>query len=287
MKPPVFEYAAPESVAETVALLEHNAGSAAILAGGQSLVPALNFRLGAPSILVDINGVEGLGVIEPEGDALRIGAMARHRDAIVSPLVCERCPLFAAAVRHIGHAPIRNRGTVGGSVAHADPAAEIPAVLAALGGTIELTSPRGSRTTRIEEYVLGPYFTTKMPDELVTAIRLPPGGAAWGFHEIARRPGDFALAGAVAILETDADVVRGARVALFGTEPAPRRVPEIEEALSGASRVDAAATAADATRAAELEIFDDPQVAADYRRELAAVAVGRAVADAVSRGAAS
>jgi carbon-monoxide dehydrogenase medium subunit len=282
VKPHAFELLAPATVADAVTLLADRAGDAVVLAGGQSLVPALNFRLGAPAALVDVNGVSGLAGVEEDGNGLRIGALTRHRVLLDDELLRRRCPLLAAAARHIGHVPIRNRGTVGGSVAHADPAAEILAVLALFDGTVELTSTRGVRVVPVTELVLGPYFTAKEADELVTAVHVLPNGGAWGFHEVARRHGDFALAGAAVVLQLEDGVIRAARVSLLGTEPVPRRIAAVEEALAGVAGADAVGVAGSAIRAAELDVLEDPRVPSDYRRHLAAVAVARAVAGAVA-----
>jgi CO/xanthine dehydrogenase FAD-binding subunit len=286
MKPPIFDYAAPTTVAETLSLLADSTAPPTLFAGGQSLVPALNFRLGAPALLVDINRVEGLAGINVAPTGIRIGAMTRHRDVIASDVVARAVPMLAAAAKHIGHVPIRNRGTVGGSVAHADPAAEIPAVAVVLDGVVELVSTRGTRDVSVEDFVLGPYFTAREPDELVTALRLQPAGTgAWGFHEIVRSAGDFALAGAVAIVEVSAGAVASARLGLFGVEAAPRRLREAEDALRGVEAAMAANAAVTAIRSNGIDAVDDPQVPADYRAHLAAVAVGRAVAEAIERGA--
>ena len=280
MKPSRFDYLAPTTVAEAVSVLADRAGDAVVLAGGQSLVPALNFRLGAPAALVDVNGVDGLSGLDGDGGGtLRIGALVRHRELVEN---AHACPILAIAARHIGHVPIRNRGTVGGSVAHADPAAEIPAVLALLDGAVELTSTRGTRAVPIEEFILGPYFTTKEQDELVTALILRPSTASWGFHEVARRPGDFGLAGAAASLTLDGDHVLEARIALLGVEPAPRRIPDVELGLAGVPVAEAVDAAAASVRTADLDVLEDPHVPSDYRRHLAAIAVGRAVGQAVS-----
>lgn len=283
MKPARFDYVAPTTVADAVSVLSDNFG-ATVLAGGQSLVPALNFRLGAPELLVDVNRVEGIAGIDDSGGRIRIGALTRHSNVLESPILGATCPLLVAAARHIGHLPIRNRGTVGGSVAHADPAAEIPGVAVALGGVVELSSRRGRREISIGDFALGPYFTAREPDELVTALLIEPlETQVWGFHEIVRSAGDFALAGAAVVLQLDDGAVSSARVALFGVEAAPQRLAFVEEALVGSASRDAPAVAAAAVRDADLEPVEDPQVPQSYRAHLAAVAVERAVADATSQ----
>jgi carbon-monoxide dehydrogenase medium subunit len=191
MKPAPFRYARVASAAEAVAILAAGAGEAKLLAGGQSLVPLLNMRLVRPAVLVDLNGARELERIGPEPDGgLVLGALVRHTDLATSPLVRERAPLLAAAARHVGHAAIRNRGTLGGSLAHADPAAELPAALVALDAELALLGPRGSRRVAAAEFFRGLLSTALAADELLTEVRVPASPPGWGFAEVARRPGD-------------------------------------------------------------------------------------------------
>ena len=240
MKPPRFEYAAPGSVDEALPLL---GGAGTVLAGGQSLVPMLNLRLAQPELVVDINGVAELDYIDAGDGALRIGAMTRQAALERSPLVRERWPLLHKAVRLVGHQQIRSRGTVGGSVAHADPAAELPAALIALGARIHLRSATGARAVEAGDFFLGPLYTVREPEELLVAIEVPaqPEGAGAGFAERARTHGDFATAGAAAVVAPDGH----AGIALLGAGPVPARADAAERALAdGAAPREAAALAA-------------------------------------------
>ena len=250
---------------------------ARVLAGGQSLVPMLNLRLARPSALVDVGRVEGLAGISANG-ALRIGATTRQADALRSAVVGERAPLLTAALRHVGHPATRSRGTIGGSIAHADPAAELPAVLLALDGEVIVVSAGGERVIPAASLFTGPFETALEEAELVTAVRFGdlPEGAGFGFSEIARRRGDFALAGAAVVVAPGY-----ARVALFAVAPCAFRASEAERALEqGAGAEEAAALAAAAS-----DPSDDPHAPAAYRREAARVATLRALLEAgVARG---
>jgi CO/xanthine dehydrogenase FAD-binding subunit len=240
VKPPRFEYAAPGSVDEALPLLGEGG---TVLAGGQSLVPMLNLRLAQPELVVDINGVAELDHIDAGGGALRIGAMTRQAALERSQLVRERWPLLHKAVRLVGHQQIRSRGTVGGSVAHADPAAELSAALIALGARIHLRSAAGARAVEVADFFLGPLYTAREPEELLVEIEVPeqPEGAGAGFAERARTHGDFATAGAAAVVAPDGQ----AGVALLGAGPVPARAPDAERALAdGATPREAAALAA-------------------------------------------
>jgi CO/xanthine dehydrogenase FAD-binding subunit len=232
LKPPPFEYAAPRSVEETLPLLGDDA---TVLAGGQSLVPLLNLRFARPELLVDVNGVGELSYIREDGGTLRIGALTRQAVLERSELVEERWPLLHKAVRLVGHAQIRSRGTVGGSVAHADPAAELPVALTALNAKFLLRSSNGTRTLSGADFFLGPLFTAREPNELLTEIEVPPvqAGARSGFAEYARTHGDFATAGAAALIAPGAAVV-----ALLGAGPVPARTEaaDPEEAIALAAQ---------------------------------------------------
>lgn len=220
MKPAPFDYAAPRSLDEALALLDEDAKP---LAGGQSLVPLLNFRLARPRLLVDLNGVPGLAGIRRAGGTLRIGAMTRQAALERSGIVAEGWPMLREAVRHAGHPQTRNRGTVGGSVAHADPAAELPCALAALDARFRVRSARGARTLAAAELFAGPLQTVLEPDELLVEIEVPPvpPGTRTGFAEHARTHGDFALAGVAVV---------GDRIALLGVAPTPVVVSSLDDA---------------------------------------------------------
>ena len=240
MKPAPFEYAAPETLDDALALLDDDSRP---LAGGQSLVPMLNFRLARPARLVDLERVAGLAFLDDAAGPLRIGAMTRQAALERSPLVAARWPLLRQAVRLVGHAQIRSRGTVGGSVAHADPKAELPVALAALDARFHVRSATGARTLSAGELFQGPLTTALEPDELLVEIEVPPlpGGAGTAFAERARTHGDFAIAGAAAIVAPGRTAI-----ALLGAAPVPVRATAAEQALDGgASVADAAALAAE------------------------------------------
>lgn len=284
MKPAPFDYHAPRQLTEAAELLA-SLPNAKILAGGQSLVPMMNFRYVIADHLVDLGGVEELRGIAVGDGRLRIGAMTRQRDLEFSPEVARHCPLLAEALRHVGHRQTRNRGTIGGSLAHGDPAAELPAVCAAYDAVIHLASIRGIRALPFGEFSLGFMATALAPDEMIAAIELP----IWrtdhghGFHEFARRQGDFALAGAAALLDIGAgDVVRRAALALFGVAEQPARVTAAEAALTGKA-IDTAAIQTAAAAAWSIEPISDIHAGGDYRRHLAQVLSARALGDAARR----
>lgn len=285
MKPATFEYVAATSVGEAVAALAESEGEAKVLAGGQSLVPMLNFRLLGPALLVDINRVPGLDRIEERDGGLALGAMTRHRALETSPLVRERFPVLAAAMTHVAHLAIRNRGTIGGSLAHADPAAELPMMALLLEAGIEVTGPGGARTIAARDFFLGALSTALGPDEIVTSVVLPAllPATGWGFEEVARRSGDFALAAVAATISLSGDEVTEARVAVTGAGEKPLRIAAAEALLrdrgSGPETIAAAARAA---REA-VEPHGDLHASADYRRHLVGVLAARALEAAARR----
>jgi CO/xanthine dehydrogenase FAD-binding subunit len=260
VKPARFEYRAPASVEEALPLLGLDS---TVLAGGQSLVPLLNLRLARPERVVDINGVAELDYIHAEDGRLRIGAMTRQAALERSELVQRRWPLLNKAVRFVGHPQIRSRGTVGGSVAHADPAAELPVALIVLGARFHLRSPGGARALGASEFFLGPLYTVREPDELLVEIEVPeqPEGAAGGFAEHAPTHGDFATAGAAAVIGPGGH----ARIALLGAGPVPARAEAAERAL---------ADGAEPHEAAALAVQD---VEDEHRRALCAELARRAI----------
>jgi CO/xanthine dehydrogenase FAD-binding subunit len=263
VKPAPFEYAAPRSLDEALGLLGEEAKP---LAGGQSLVPLLNFRLARPELLVDINGLSELSRLHRDDGTLRIGALTRQSALERSELVAAEWPLLAQAARFVGHPQIRNRGTVGGSIAHADPAAELPVALAALDARFVAQSPRGRRTLGAGELFLGPLTTALEPDELLVEIEVPPvpEGAGSAFVEHARTAGDFAIAGAAALVSSSGH----AAIALLGAAPTPVRVHDAERALvGGAEPREAAALAASS-------------IEEGHRRALVAELVRRALEEA-------
>ncbi|MEK7880052.1 MAG: xanthine dehydrogenase family protein subunit M [candidate division NC10 bacterium] len=235
MKPAQFEYHAPTTTEEAVALLKQYGGDAKILAGGQSLVPLMNFRLSRPAALIDINRIGALAYIKEEKGQLRFGAMTRQRTIEHSDLVRSRIPLMTEATELVGHLPIRTRGTIGGSVAHADPAAEYPAVVSALEGELVVRGPGGERVVRPAEFFVTYLTTSLAPDEILTEVRLPipPRGSGWAFEEFSRRHGDFALAGIAALLVREGGQCKKARLATCGAGPTPIRLRAAEEILEG------------------------------------------------------
>jgi carbon-monoxide dehydrogenase medium subunit len=283
VKPAPFEYFDPRTVDEALALLAAHGDDAKILAGGQSLVPMLALRLARPAAVVDVNRVAGLDALAANGAALTVGALVRQR--ALERWAAERAPLVTAALRHVGHTPIRVRGTVAGSIAHADPASELPALLLCLDGEVVARSRRGRRTIAAVDFFQGPLATALAPDELVTETRwtLPPAHAGWGFHEMARRHGDFALVGVAAVLALARGVVTMARVALFGAAATPVRAAAAERALVG-QRADEA-TLAEAARlaVAGLETVSDIHAPAAYRTSVGRTLTVRALGDAAAR----
>ena len=279
MKPAKFDYHAPTSLDDAVALLQRYGGDAKILAGGQSLMPLLNFRLSRPAALVDLNRIASLAYIREENGQVRLGAMTRQRTIEFSPVVARRLPLLSEATKWVGHLPIRTRGTIGGSIAHADPSAEYPAVLTALEGEVVASGPKGERVVKAKDLFLT-YLTTSLEsDEVLSEIRLPvmPMGAGFALEEFARRHGDFAIVAIAAMVVPDATRCKQARLATAGAGPVPVRLRAAEEILERDGVTDAAIDAA-ARRAAELVSPDsDIHASADYRRHLTMVLTRRAL----------
>jgi carbon-monoxide dehydrogenase medium subunit len=293
MKPSPFEYFRPHSLDEALSLFAEYGPDAKPLAGGQSLIPAMNFRLAAPSVLVDLNGLGELSYIADgtEGSGLRIGGMTRQRGLERSSHVSDRAPLLAETLPHIAHPAIRNRGTIGGSLAHADPAAELPAVMLALNATIVLTGKAGERVLPASDFFVGLFSTAIEPGELLTQVRIPPAPRRSGFAflEISRRHGDFALVGvAVAVELDDAGRCAGARIALLSVSDRPTHAEEAGRTLIGlAPSADAIRAAADAAATRDIDPPSDIHASARYRRQLADVLTRRALARAFERAARS
>jgi carbon-monoxide dehydrogenase medium subunit len=290
MKPPPFEYHAPATVAETVSILQQYGADAKVLAGGQSLMPLLNFRLARPAALIDINGVTELDFLERQNGWLSVGALVRQRTAEQSSLVAESCPLLAEALPLIGHFQIRNRGTIVGSLAHADPAAELGAVALVLGAEMKIRSQRGDRLLPANEFFVSYLTTALAPDELLTETRFPIAHphTGYAFVEFARRPGDFALVGVAAVVSLDQrGRCAGARVAFTGVGPAPVLFTDTEGVLQGEPLKAQAINAFAEHIAAQLEADADIHASAEYRRELAAVLGRRAFQSAATRCAGS
>jgi CO/xanthine dehydrogenase FAD-binding subunit len=286
MKPAPFSYLAPGSVSEALSLLESHADDAKVLAGGQSLVPLMNFRLARPRYLIDINGLGELRNLVATQDGVTLGALVRHSEVERSQTIMLRFPLLSEAIGFVGYPAIRNRGTIGGSLVHADPAAELPVALLALDGTVEAQSKRGSRSLKADEFHIGFLTTAIAPDELLTKVHLPDPrpGTGWCFTEIARRQGDFAIVAVGVLLSVDErGKVGSARVALGGVGPVPIRIQAAEQLLLGESPTDALFRTASETAARELEPESDIHASAEYRRHVAAVLTRRALAVALTR----
>jgi carbon-monoxide dehydrogenase medium subunit len=285
MKPAPFAYAAPASIEEAIALLASHRGEAKALAGGQSLLPLLAFRLAAPALLVDLRKIPGLCDIAIGADGVRLGARVRWRDIEDDARLATAHPLLRTAVAEIAHYQIRNRGTVGGSLAHADPAAELPGIAVACDATIAVSGPAGSRIISAADFFLGPLATALAEDELILELRLPawPAGRRWGFREFARRRGDFALAGVALYYDENADGrATDTHIGVIGACSRPHRLAAAEDALNG-RRVDAVAIAAAArAAAAAVEPPDDLHASAAYRRALVATLVERALEQAAA-----
>lgn len=287
MKAAPFDYRTPTTLDETLALLAEFSGDAKLLAGGQSLVPLMNFRLAKPDVLIDLNRVVELSSVRPVDGGLAFGAMTRQRVLERDPRVRERLPLLAAATEWIAHPQIRNRGTIGGSLAHADPASELPAVALVHEAIITAHSASGGQREILASDFFVTYLTTALePDELVTEVTVPalPAGSGWAIVEVARRHGDFALAGVAASLTLDASgAIADARIGLFGVDATARRAVAAEAALRG-RRPDADGFREAAARARdEIEPATDVHATATYRRHVVAVLVERALRQAVDR----
>lgn len=279
MKPAVFDYEAPTTIDEVVALLGRHGGDARLLAGGQTLVPMMNFRLATPAIVVDLNRVPELAYIKDDKDVVRIGAMTRQRAVEFSPIVARDLPVLQAAIRMVGHLPTRSRGTIGGSIANADAAAEIPMVLQALGGEVSVRGPNGERRIAAADLIEDAMITSLAEDEVLTEVRFPKmaKGARFAVEEFSRRHGDFAIAAVAVILEIDSGVCKSARIATAGVSACSRRIAAAEGAIQGRV-VDAKSIAVAAEAAAEaIEPLDDRNASADYRRHLTRVLTSRAL----------
>jgi aerobic carbon-monoxide dehydrogenase medium subunit len=265
MIPAPFDYLAPESPAEVLALLAEHGDDAKLLAGGHSLLPMMKLRLAAPSVLIDVGAVRGLAGITADDGELVIGATTRHAELAASPLVQAEAPLLAYAAAKVGDPQIRHRGTIGGSLAHADPAADLPMALLALGGSVQISGPGGSRTVAADDFFHGYFETALAPDELLTAVRVPRlPGEAWGYQKFVRRSNDWAIVGVATV---------GGRVALANMGPTPLRAHGTEDAVAaGASPAEAAARAAEGTSPGE-----DMHADREYRQHLARVLTRRAL----------
>ena len=284
MKPAPFEYVAPSSAAEAVDALGGYGDEAKVLAGGQSLIPMLALRLARPSALVDINRCDDLNELSEGGGALTVGALARQRD--LERWARPRFPLVAEVLASVAHEPIRNRGTVVGNLVHADPASELPALFLCLDGAVTVRRKGGERVIAADHLYVAPLTTSLGSDELATAARftLPPPGAGWGFAEVARRHGDFALVGCIAVLALgDAGDVSYVRLGFFGVGGTPVRGGAGEAHLMGREPTPARCLEAATAAAAALSPDDDIHASARYRKTVAATLAGRVLAAALRR----
>lgn len=287
MKPPVFRYVRARSLEEATAELAREGGEAKVLAGGQSLVPMLNFRMAHPSALIDINQIPGLSEIKSESGAVRIGALTRHYAVEMSPLIAQKLPLIAAAAKHVAHVAIRNRGTFAGSLSHADPAAEWPLVARLFDAEIITRTAAGGRTLKAQEFFVTYLTTALAEDEIVTEIRIPEPlpGTGWGFEEMSRRLGDFALAAVGVLLTVRGGLCTQARIAMAGVGVTPLRAPRAEALLQGQKLTEDALRAAAAQAATECDPPTDIHASAELRRHLVSVLTRRALTAAVQRAA--
>jgi carbon-monoxide dehydrogenase medium subunit len=286
MKPPAFDYVRATSGEDAVAALVEAGAGGKLLAGGQSLMPMLNFRLVRPSVLIDINRIPGIDGIEEGEDGLTIGALARHHKVETSPIVAARFPIVAAAMAQVAHLAIRNRGTIGGSLAHGDPAAEWPMLCVLLGARLKVRGPDGHRMIAAADFHVGPLATALAETELVEEVHLPylPRATGWGFEEVARRAGDFAVVAMGATVTLADRAIAAARIAITGAGGVPTRAMSAERMLAGVEAVDTAVL--DAAARAVMEAIDpssDLHASADYRRHLAGALTRRVLKAAFHR----
>lgn len=280
MKLPAFEYAAPKSVAEAVALLAASGGEAKVLAGGQSLMPILAFRLAAPKLLVDLRKIPDLNQIRIDKDGVQLGARVRWRDIQDDDRLKRAHPLLQAAIAHVAHYQIRNRGTVGGSLAHADPAAEMPGIAVTCDAELTIVGKAGARTQRASDFLTGALSTTLAPDEVITEIKLPPWppGRRYAFEEFARRRGDFAMAGIALFYDLDeSGRAKDAHIGAIGAASHARRLTAAEAALNGRIVDEPAILAAAEAASQAVDPSDDIHASAAYRRALVATLTERAL----------
>jgi CO/xanthine dehydrogenase FAD-binding subunit len=286
MKPAKFAYYDPATIDEALGLMAQFGDQARPLAGGQSLVPLMNFRLIRPAHLIDLNSVAGLSYLKIDDGALCIGAITRQRELERSTTVAQRWPLLREATSYIGHIQIRNRGTIGGSLAHAFPSAELPVAMVTLGASFTLRSKAHQRTARAEDFFLSTMTTALQPEELLTEINVPapPVNAGWSYQEVSRRHGDFALAGAASLVALDANgAIQHARLTLTG--PTPIRAHQAEALLLGQRPTDALFLDAAQRATEDLEQDSDIHASAEYRRDACAALARRALTRAASRAA--
>jgi aerobic carbon-monoxide dehydrogenase medium subunit len=285
MKPASFDYHAPTNVEDALALLKSHADDVRLLAGGQTLLPMMNFRLARPAAIVDLNRIPALAYIERDGDIIRIGAMTRQRAIEFSPLVTADLPLLHEAIKFVGHLPTRSRGTIGGSIANADPAAEIPMVLQTLEAEVCVRGPRGERKIPADQLFLDAMTTSLTPEEMLVEVRLPviPQDAGVAVEEFARRHGDFAIAAVGVMIVGDGKRCKRARLATAGVSSRSTRLRAAEQLLEDQGLSESAIAEAAKMAAREVEPLSDNNASAEFRRHLTAVLAERALQRAVER----
>jgi carbon-monoxide dehydrogenase medium subunit len=286
MKLPAFEYLAPSTPAEVVQLLASHPGEAKVISGGQSLLPTMAFRLAQPSLLIDLRNLEGLNQITIDKSGVLLGARTRWRDIEDEEKLSTAHPLLKEAIGHVAHYQVRNRGTVGGSLAHADPASELPCIAATCEAELRLLSPRGERRVRAADFFLGPLTTALAADEIILDVQLPPwtSGRRWAFSEFARRPGDFALAGVALFYDLDAQQrVCNAHIGVVGACYYSKRLPLAERALDGTLVDDETARRVAKIASEEADPTGDFHASVQYRKALVATLLERALVEAAGR----
>lgn len=285
MKPPAFAYERPTSVEAAVAALARHGEDAKVLAGGQSLIAMLNLRLVAPKTVIDANRLAELDYIRIEGGELAIGALARHNTVLHSNVVAEHCPLIVDAYRFVSHHAVRNRGTIGGNLCHADPASELPVVAVLLDATMALRSSSGERRVSASDFFKGPFETAARADELLIEVRFPaqPKGQGYAFDEVSQRQGDFAIVAAGCTLSVENGVCRAVRLGYGGVGPHALRVPEAEAALAGEPATEENFAKAAQTAATHVRPTNDVHADEAYRRDLVRALTARVLATALAR----
>jgi aerobic carbon-monoxide dehydrogenase medium subunit len=286
MKPAPFLYIRASSVDDALAGLAGRGDDAKILAGGQSLIAMMNLRLIRPAVLIDINRLSDLAYIRQDNGTVAIGALTRQSAVEASEVIARLCPLMAEAIRFVAHRPIRNRGTVGGNLAHADPTSELPAVAVALGATFVVRSQNGQRTIAADNFFVAPLSTALAPSELLTEVRVPvwPAGQGWSFMEVSPRAGDYALVGVAATLRAAGGVCQAARLVYSGVGPRPIRVVKAEQVLVGRPSREATFREVAEIAAEQVDPSSDFHATAEYRRDLVRALTRRALMAALDRG---
>jgi carbon-monoxide dehydrogenase medium subunit len=287
LKARAFNYVRASTVVEALKAFEEAGDDASYIAGGQSLVPALALRLQAPQLLIDIAHISTLRGVDLQGDWLRIGALTRHHEVLTDPLIRRHAPLYSEAAPHVAHPAIRNKGTLGGSISHADPASEFPAMTLALGAELEIASRDGVRRVPADDFFLDLFQTAIEPGELLVAIHVPvvQPSHRWAFHEFARRRGDFALVGCGVLAEFVDDVVKQVRIAFFSVGSTPIRARQAEDSLIGKRLDQAAIAAAQAVVGDDLDPPEDEHTPPAMKRHLARVLLGRLLGEIARQGA--